>query len=109
MSNLVEDRPDDVPLLGVLLDGDGDRVPAGLALVVPHPQLEGVLSRHLHFGRENSNSLHSTRVGSDRRPGRMPDREILVDSKIMVVAIVYNHNFGRTRSNIRPICGQTLS
>ena len=62
MPNLVEDRPDDVPLLGVLLDRDGDRVPAGLALVVPHPQLEGILTRHLHFGRENSNSVHSAQV-----------------------------------------------
>ena len=47
------------------------------------------------------------RVGSDRRPGRMPDREILVDSKIMVVAIMVVAIIavnGRTRSNIRPIC-----
>ena len=49
----------------------------------------------------------STRVDSDRRPGRMPDREILVDSKIMVVAIMVVAIIavnGRTRSNIRPIC-----
>ena len=47
------------------------------------------------------------RVDSDRRPGRMPDREILVDSKIMVVAIMVVAIIavnGRTRSNIRPIC-----
>ena len=37
----------------------------------------------------------------------MPDREILVDSKIMVVAIMVVAIIavnGRTRSNIRPIC-----
>ena len=36
----------------------------------------------------------------------MPDREILVDSKIMVVAIMVEAIIavnGRTRSNIRPI------
>ena len=44
--------------------------------------------RWRHKGRY---TLVLGRVGSDRRPGRMPDREILVDSKIMVVAIVYDH------------------
>ena len=37
----------------------------------------------------------------------MPDREILVDSKIMVVAIMVVAIIalnGRTRLNIRPIC-----
>ena len=55
--------------------------------------------RWRHKGRY---TLVLGRVGSDRRPGRMPDREILVDSKIMVVAIIAVN--GRTRSNIRPIC-----